>query len=545
MAKEFKRPKGLSKREVKRAAAAKSLVKPKVSTRATASKAKAPLVGAGPLMTGQTRVGGTVTGAGPLLAGQSRDNSYNGDLAQKRAQAAKAQQSKSKPKTSLIDRASDLAGTVGAKLRNVPGLKQIAGYGDDYVDTGNKKSLGKVLAPFAVGAAIPAGMFVAGAGAAGGLSSLAGVGRGVVGRGGNLFKSGVKNFGDDVVSKMPSSAIPIAGVLGASSPSFVPSVGTMIADTPFSGSDDTADDGIMDETPFRRPQQINVDESLTDDQRDSRKKYSRDDGSDSSLSDEMNIGETAFDAAERQRQLNNELYGGGTQSDLPGSTTGNRSGRGMGYFGTGKGTSGNPLLDEYQQQLKGFKKQGNKMEDLYDDMIKALDPTYDSYKQDIQKSVDEELRRNLLNLSSTMIANNTLDSEQRAQLMSQQQGQSQANLGDLLRKLMLQKQEEVSGIREKKAGALERLGDRQMSTREKMAQLMSQLQESPRGSGRAVKGEASGNRDAAFEKQAKSLVQQVLMGRMNRDAAARNLSSFFPDYDENVIYDLLPDNYNR
>lgn len=55
----------------------------------------------------------------------------------------------------------DLAGSAGAALRKVPGLKQIGEYGDDYVTTGNKKSLAKVMTPFAVGAAIPTAMFAA------------------------------------------------------------------------------------------------------------------------------------------------------------------------------------------------------------------------------------------------------------------------------------------------------------------------------------------------------------------------------------------------
>jgi hypothetical protein len=65
---------------------------------------------------------------------------------------------------------SSAAGSAGAALRKVPGLKQVANYGDDYVATGNKKSLAKVMTPFAVGAAIPVAMAAA---PAGGLSSLA------------------------------------------------------------------------------------------------------------------------------------------------------------------------------------------------------------------------------------------------------------------------------------------------------------------------------------------------------------------------------------
>jgi hypothetical protein len=66
---------------------------------------------------------------------------------------------------------ADLASKTSSWLqKNSPLHKMVGQATDEYIDTGSKKALGKVMAPFAVGAAIPAALY---AGAAGGLSSLA------------------------------------------------------------------------------------------------------------------------------------------------------------------------------------------------------------------------------------------------------------------------------------------------------------------------------------------------------------------------------------
>lgn len=72
---------GLSKRELaaQKLKTSKPSSSAKASNRATSSKSVAPLVGAGPLLPGQVRVGSVVQGAGPLLPNQIRDGSYSGD----------------------------------------------------------------------------------------------------------------------------------------------------------------------------------------------------------------------------------------------------------------------------------------------------------------------------------------------------------------------------------------------------------------------------------------------------------------------------------
>lgn len=530
---------GLSKREVKRASAAKALTAKKSSVKS--SPRIAPLAGAGPLMKGQTRVansyggGSQLQGAGPLLQGQTRvKDSYQGDSAQRRKEASKAA-SKIIPGLSVGNITGSDFGQTGTPIGSQQGsIRQGSSGLLDKLKRGAEsglksifKSTGDYYRP------------ISEAGAKGNM----GLGEGA------KFA-----YDNSILTPKAAAAENDISALGqylqeSSQPDIPTGYGEQDEIFYNGGQDNQSlqskflagqrqNPAVESRNPFGIPtanaaEAIMMPEDLSEDQKSSRKKFGALDN-DPTLTDEMQFS-----------QEQNELFGGGQMADIPGATTGNRSGRGSGMFGTGKGYQGNPLLDEYQSQLKGFRKQGNKMEDLYDDMLKSLDPTYDAYSADIKKSVDEELRQNLLQLASVMNANNTGDSEQRAQFMAQRQGQSEAQLGDLLRKLMLQKQEDAQGIKEKKVNSLSQLQDRQMTTREKMAQLMSQMQEAPRG---RVSGRTSGkdgNRDAEFEKSARSLVQQVLMGRMNRDAAAKNLSTFFPDYDENVIYDLLPDNYKQ
>lgn len=108
---------------------------------------------------------------------------------------------------------SSAAGSAGAALRKVPGLKQVASYGDDYVATGNKKSLAKVMTPFAAAAALPVAMY---AGAGGGLSSLA-AGAGRLGTSaarasGNVAKTSLSKLSQ--AAKSPAAKVTGTGVAG-------------------------------------------------------------------------------------------------------------------------------------------------------------------------------------------------------------------------------------------------------------------------------------------------------------------------------------------
>ena len=85
---------------------------PKVTTK---PKSVAPLVGAGPLLPGQVRVGGTVQGAGPLLPNQTRDNSYSGGGNTNRSKAQSV-----KPKSGISTGALKNAFETGGLTLNKP-----------------------------------------------------------------------------------------------------------------------------------------------------------------------------------------------------------------------------------------------------------------------------------------------------------------------------------------------------------------------------------------------------------------------------------------
>lgn len=243
-------------------------------------------------------------------------------------------------------------------------------------------------------------------------------------------------------------------------------------------------------------------------------------------------------------------------ADTPGGTVAPRSGRGSGLFATGKGV-GNPAgpEDEYLSMLrKSMKGYGNQEEDVmrqFKNLIKSLDPTYDEYQKEGQKTLEQELQRNLTQLAAVMNSNNTGDSEQRAQMMAGLQRDNQNSLGDLVRKLMLQKNEDIQGYKTKSVDAVNSIRDKKMTAQQSIAKAIQDYKQQQwenqykmSSTGSKSKGKTGVSSDAAFEKEAKKLQQQILMGRINRDAAARSLASSFPEYDENVIYDLVPDNYN-
>jgi hypothetical protein len=152
-----------------------------------------------------------------------------------------------------------------------------------------------------------------------------------------------------------------------------------------------------------------------------------------------------------------------------------------------------------RKSLGGYDKQSRSLENVYNDqidstkgqfeeLIRSLDPTYDQYNKDAKTGVDEELNQNLIKLAAVMNANNTGDSEQRAQLMSSQQGQALAKLADLMQKLNIQKNQDtqeyrtksvdaLNSINQRKMDALSSLSQRKQASQQQLAQMMQQAQQ--------------------------------------------------------------------
>lgn len=459
---------GLSKREYAAQAKVKAT---KSSNRSTASKSVAPLVGAGPLLPGQVRVGGTVQGAGPLLPNQTRDNSYTGGSSQ-REKASKASKSKSKSKSSSIfgvptAQASTSSGSGNApvdynkvSLQSTGKVKTGAGQVFDKASDWLRKS-----APFGVSNLLQT---LNNTGVD--LSSAIGADRVL------KEKSGLAQFTDDT-----------GRVLGVSDQQGMSDF-TRIKD-----QDPTADpNDYMQRRQNRAEREAAGNyapfaDSFVQPTRSSdggSKSKGEEDSFDPSF---MGNGEGDANDLGFQDQGNDILAeylntspADTPLADTPFGTQAPRSGRGSGLFGTGKGVgnpaSQDPYMAEMRKALKGYSSQEKDVRKQFEDMIKALDPTYQEYERQGREALDRNLWNNNTQLASVMNANNTGDSEQRAQLMAGQQRDSQGQLADLVRKLLLDKQEQITGYKNKSVDAVNSIRDKKMSARERYAQMLKEAQ---------------------------------------------------------------------
>ena len=177
-------------------------------------------------------------------------------------------------------------------------------------------------------------------------------------------------------------------------------------------------------------------------------------------------------------QYQNELNGGGPGPvDTAGSTTGNRSGRGSGMFGTGKGVGSPANEDSYIKELrKAYSSNGGEkwLRKQFEELIAALDPTYAQMQKEGTDALNAQLNTDNTKLASVMNANNTGDSEQRAQMMAQQQQGTQTAIGALLAKLAQAKAGDVSQYKSSMAEKMGQLQERNQSNKQR---LMEQIQQ--------------------------------------------------------------------
>lgn len=232
-----------------------------------------------------------------------------------------------------------------------------------------------------------------------------------------------------------------------------------------------------------------------------------------------------------------------------GGTMGNRSGRGSGLFGTGKGVGGPATEDEYirelRRSLRGYGQQEKSIREQFEDLIKALDPTYDEYEREGKTELERALWNNNTQLASVMNANNTGDSEQRAQLMAGQQRDNQSLLGDFLRKLMLQKNEDVTNYKTKSVDAVNNIRSQRASAEERIAQAIQQYRDNQwerdyRMSQDAARGQRSGA-SASSKSLEKLLRAAAAMPSGGREWAQRMAPTF--GVNPSAIGSMTPDNW--
>ena len=169
---------------------------------------------------------------------------------------------------------------------------------------------------------------------------------------------------------------------------------------------------------------------------------------------------------EEMRMQQNETYGGGKPADVSGGTT--RRPYGSGAFGTGKGVqSDDPYIKELR---KAYSSNGGEkwLRKQFEELIASLDPTYAQMQKEGTDALQAQLLNNNNQLASVMNANNTGDSEQRAQLMAGQQRESQTALGNLLAKLSQAKTSDISNYKSQMAGKLGEYQQTQQSNKQKL-----------------------------------------------------------------------------
>lgn len=466
---------GLSKGEFQRAQAAKA--KPMVKRVPTRSSSKpAPLYGAGPLMPGQKRVansyGGdknvpSLVGAGPLLPGQKRvPNSYNGDKPKSTPSLVNKSITKNtnkKSNRSLASKAlglltgastaqaADSAPTVNTTpQRNLVPTQVKSGLGRSL---GYAKDIASDVIGILPGIGLPAQQLIKRAPDLGATETL----------GLNKYLQKDSGMAFDPESQPYIDAFNAEANRQDFSPT-VENLNQTRKNTNIIKNYQNRNINPFESEPFQGPNRIEPTKNNYDKTNDNQ-------------IDTEGYTNDIFNGALTENNPASYNPADAPLQDLPGGTQRSRSGRGSGLFATGKGV-GNPAgpEDEYlsmlRKSMKGYGQQEDDVMRQFKNLIKALDPTYDEYQKEGQKTLEQELQRNLTQLAAVMNSNNTGDSEQRAQMMAGLQRDNQNSLGDLVRKLMLQKNEDINKYKSQSVEAVNSVRDKQMSARERYAQAL-------------------------------------------------------------------------
>jgi len=137
------------------------------------------------------------------------------------------------------------------------------------------------------------------------------------------------------------------------------------------------------------------------------------------------------------------------------------------------------------------------------DLIRSLDPEYDAYLKQAQSELDKSKTEDLNKLAGVFAGYNTADSEQRLQQQERVQGDYATQLTNLLAKLQLQKQKDVTGYKSQLSERLQNIAQAKSTAQQRVAELIQAAQDkvwdrnykmtalSQRGTGRAAKPTAA------------------------------------------------------
>lgn len=456
-----KRPKGMSSREM---AAQKAggklnyktgaLVKPQLKV-ATKPKAVSPLVGAGPLMTGQSRVSSEGPAIGPLLQNQSRPTQQK-STSSNRSQAAKAFSSKSLSPTRANTQSTDMSGSI-SQAPTTSGIKR----GIQGSSGGILAGLKGLAGPF--GQLLPQDM---------GVTELLGINRAQA-------KENPQVLGAEDTS-------PLGQALAQSS---MPDIPTGYGDNGaifFNGNDrmgsskaDFIDPNTgrmrSDSNPraTSRDSFFSIPTAQASENGGSNGGGSWGDNNDNGGNQKYDNG--MYSIPGNPDNWNPEIPKSDPATtplvDKPGSTVGKQYGSGK--FGTGKGVmSDDPYIKELR---KAYSSNGGEkwLRKQFEELIAQLDPTYAALQTEGTNELNQQLVNQNNQLASVMNANNIGDSEFRQQAMARQQTESQTALGNLLAKLSQAKAQDASGYRSK---LYEGLQQNQQTNKTNQQKLMEAIQ---------------------------------------------------------------------
>lgn len=468
--------KRLSSRElaVKAKKKAALAVAPKVSSRAVA---KSPLVGAGPLMTGQTR---QAPMAGPSLTGKVTPGYYDysnnsvdipGFNKANREAASKAQTKKDSLRGAL---------TTGAEAqKNEASLLgyQASDKGAGSSLRGAALNVGKNILSHTPGASTLMSAWEAQRKNGGfDLTDSLGISDNFQTPSQEDMNSlfGIENAnaqGLDIVD--PTGGSDLEKILNTTPTQTMPNQ-TRPSNQPFAVKNEVAGSNTSPTDTPRKKDWVNPWGSVdVSGENSDQSGYDYSGGSNSGV---MNP-QAAKDEYSRQQ---NEDFGGGPQPDVvPPQVT--RQVRGSGLFGTGKGV-GNPAGgqdDPYIKELrKAYSSNGGEkwLRKQFEELISALDPTYAQLQTEGTNALNENLRNNSNQLASVMNAGNVGDSEQRTQQLAGLQQGNQTALGQLLAKLATAKAGDVSQYKSSMADKMGQLQERNQTNAQKLQEAIRNYQ---------------------------------------------------------------------
>jgi len=460
---------GLSKREVERAKAAQAAAAAKKKSSSSSSSSKksvAPLVGAGPLLPGQTRVGAVVTGAGPLLPGQTRAAGSTSTAKSSSSSSKSSSSNKSSSKPTVVSKALG----IGKSL-----LGSTAEAASENTSSNSRPQTSRVKT--GLGSAL-SGLEKVGAA---GLSNLAGgagfIGKGLqaLGQGGKLPDLGVtESLG---LNKFISNDVPVLYDTQGKDQARIAQESLRRQDEQRRVANNTPTGyGPRGETFYnnanveRETRYANQNRSLRD-FLGGREEAS--DGGGTQFAPAMpqapqqqNFSPMGMDPGvttqDQRNQTNIQMLTNPENIQNPMGTNQGRFGGGYGLdgrnAGMAPGLTGNAMLDQYIASLQAQTKGDfgyDEVSDQYRDLIKSLNPQYEDYQKAGEAELNKAKQEDLNRLLSIYAGYGTADSEQRMQQQERVGAQYADSLAGLLAKLNTAKQGDINNFKTQRTNALQ------------------------------------------------------------------------------------------